>query len=56
MVVVAADGAQALDTLEKQSFDLVLMDAQMPVMDGFEATAAIRGWRNIHALIFRSSP
>jgi CheY-like chemotaxis protein len=42
MVVVAADGAQALDTLEKQSFDLVLMDAQMPVMDGFETTAAIR--------------
>jgi signal transduction histidine kinase/DNA-binding response OmpR family regulator len=42
MVVVAADGAQALDTLEKQSFDLILMDAQMPVMDGFECTAAIR--------------
>jgi two-component system, sensor histidine kinase and response regulator len=42
IVVVAPDGAQALDTLEKQSFDLVLMDAQMPVMDGFEATAAIR--------------
>ena len=42
MVVVAADGAQALSTLEKQSFDLVLMDAQMPVMDGFECTAAIR--------------
>ena len=42
MVVVASDGAQALDTLEKQSFDLVLMDAQMPVMDGFESTAAIR--------------
>jgi two-component system sensor histidine kinase/response regulator len=42
LVVVASDGAQALDTLEKQSFDLVLMDAQMPVMDGFEATAAIR--------------
>ena len=42
LVVVASDGAQALDTLAKQSFDLVLMDAQMPVMDGFEATAAIR--------------
>ena len=42
MVVVASDGAQALGTLEKQAFDLVLMDAQMPVMDGFECTAAIR--------------
>jgi PAS domain S-box-containing protein len=41
-VVVAADGAQALGKLQKQSFDLVLMDAQMPVMDGFECTAAIR--------------
>jgi two-component system sensor histidine kinase/response regulator len=41
-VVVAPDGAQALETLEQQSFDLVLMDAQMPVMDGFECTAAIR--------------
>jgi two-component system, sensor histidine kinase and response regulator len=41
-VVVAADGAQALNTFEKQAFDLVLMDAQMPVMDGFQTTAAIR--------------
>jgi two-component system sensor histidine kinase/response regulator len=42
IVVVASDGAQALEILEKQRFDLILMDAQMPVMDGFEATAAIR--------------
>ena len=41
-VVVAGNGAQALEILERQSFDLILMDAQMPHMDGFEATAAIR--------------
>jgi two-component system sensor histidine kinase/response regulator len=41
-VVVAGDGAKALDALERQPFDLILMDVQMPVMDGMEATAAIR--------------
>ncbi len=41
-VVVAGNGLEALGALEKESFDLVFMDVQMPVMDGFEATVAIR--------------
>ena len=41
-VVSVEDGAQALDALREQAFDLVLMDLRMPVMDGFEAIRAIR--------------
>jgi len=41
-VVGVADGRQALDELEKNHYDVVLMDERMPRMDGLEATRAIR--------------
>jgi len=39
---VATNGQEALDLMMEDNFDLILMDCQMPVMDGFEATAKIR--------------
>jgi two-component system sensor histidine kinase/response regulator len=41
-VVIAANGKEAMAALQRETIDLVLMDVQMPEMDGFEATMAIR--------------
>ncbi|WP_197488398.1 hybrid sensor histidine kinase/response regulator [Methylomonas koyamae] len=41
-VQVANNGQEVLDILQRDQFDLILMDVQMPVMDGFQATEAIR--------------
>ncbi len=41
-VDVAAHGKAALDLATEHNYDLILMDCQMPIMDGYEATRAIR--------------
>ena len=48
---IAKNGKKAIEVLQKKSFDLILMDVQMPVMDGFKATKYIRENLKLHTPI-----
>lgn len=45
---IASDGMRAVKLVNKQEFDLILMDISMPVMDGLEATAQVRQFERLH--------
>ncbi|GME99246.1 unnamed protein product [Ambrosiozyma monospora] len=56
-VKVVENGLQAVEAIKEEAFDVILMDVQMPIMGGFEATANIREWEKkkyVDAMAFRT--
>jgi len=49
-ITIATNGQEAIEAACKGGFDLIFMDIQMPVMDGFEATSEIRAFELLHGL------
>lgn len=47
MVEMAKSGRRALEMIEQSNYDVILMDVQMPSMDGFRTTAEIRAFRSL---------
>ena len=50
-VTVANNGLEAVEAVKKKKYDVILMDVQMPVMGGFEATGTIRQWERENGLV-----
>ncbi|KAK9472176.1 uncharacterized protein V1510DRAFT_418196 [Dipodascopsis tothii] len=55
-IEVVENGSQAFDAVKRKRYDVVLMDVQMPVMGGFEATAKIREWERQNISIRARTP
>ena len=45
---IVGDGSRAVEAVQQDRFELLLMDCQMPEMDGYEATRLIRQWERTH--------